>query len=102
MRFQYSLIIDIPLIDHHPTLIFGMWTGINEGTRLLTGFLEQILIVANKPFMTQKMVHPHNSGSAVGIFKKFFTIKGASRYMKIMLIIFSKKKNVWGKGTILD
>ena len=39
---------------------------------LLTGFLKKILIVANKPFMAQKMVHPHNSGSAVRIFLKIF------------------------------
>ena len=67
-----------------------------KGTRLLTGFLKKFLIVANKPFMAQKMVHPHNSGSAVRIFKKFFTIKGASRYMKIMFLIFSKKENCFG------
>ena len=64
---------------------------------LLTGFLKKILIVANEPFMAQKMVHPHNSGSAVRIFLKFSTIKGASRYMKIMFIIFSQKKGCLGK-----
>ena len=59
---------------------------------LLTGFLKKILIVANKPFMAQKMVHPHNSGPAVRIFLNFFTIIGDSRYMKIMFITFSKEK----------
>ena len=58
---------------------------------LLTGFLKKILVVANKPYMAQKMVHPHNAGSAARIFLKFFTIKGASRYVKIMFIIFPKK-----------
>ena len=43
-------------------------------------------------FMAQKVVHPRNSGSAVTIFSKLFTMKGVSRYMKIMFIIFSKKK----------
>ena len=62
---------------------------------LLTGFLKEILIVANKPFMTQKIVHPHNSGSAERIFLKIFTIKGASKYMKIMFITFPKK-NLFG------
>ena len=41
-----------------------------EGQGLLTGFLKKIIIVANKPFMVQEMVHPHNSGSAVRIFFK--------------------------------
>ena len=65
---------------------------------LLTGFLKKILTVANKPFMAQKMVHPHNSGSALRILKKIFRIKGASRYMKIMFIIFSNKKLFGAKG----
>ena len=37
---------------------------------LLTGFLEKIVIVANKPFMVQEMVHPHNSGSTARSFFK--------------------------------
>ena len=42
--------------------------------------------------MTQKMVHRHNPGSAFRIFFKFITTNGASGYMKIIFIIFSKKK----------
>ena len=38
--------------------------------RLLTGFLKKIVIVANKPFMVQEMVHPHNFGSAARSFFK--------------------------------
>ena len=47
-----------------------------------------------------KMVHPHNSGSAVRIFLKSCTMKESNSKMKMILIIFSQKKFVWGKGTI--
>ena len=58
---------------------------------LLTRFLRETLIVGNVSLIAPKVMHPRNSGSAVTIFWKFFTMKGASRYMKVMFIIFSKK-----------
>ena len=30
MRFQYSLIVNISLIDQYLTLIFGLWIGMSE------------------------------------------------------------------------
>ena len=34
-----------------------------------------------------KMAHPHNSGSALRIFLKFCRMKGANRYMEILLVV---------------
>ena len=59
---------------------------------LLTRFLRETLIVANVSLIALKVMHRRNSGSAVNIFSKFFTMKGASRYMKVMFISISKKK----------
>ena len=39
-----------------------------------------------------KMAHPHNSGSAQRIFLKFCRMKGANRNMKILLVVFVRKK----------
>ena len=39
-----------------------------------------------------KMAHPHNSGLALRIFLKFCWMKGANRYMKILLAVFREKK----------
>ena len=39
-----------------------------------------------------KMAH-HNSGSAVRIFLKFCIMKGANRYMKILLVVFREKNS---------
>ena len=39
-----------------------------------------------------KMAHPHNSGLALRIFVKFSRMKGANRYMKILLILFQDQK----------
>ena len=37
-----------------------------------------------------------NSGLAIRIFLKFWRIKGANRYMKILLVLFREKKFIWG------
>ena len=47
-----------------------------------------------------KIAHPHNSGSAGIIFLTFYTIKGANRWMRMILIIL-QKNFIWGKWTIL-
>ena len=38
-----------------------------------------------------KMAHAHNSGSTLRIFSKFCTVKGANRFIEIMLMAFPKK-----------
>ena len=38
-----------------------------------------------------RMLHPHNSASAVGIFLQFYTMKKAKRDMEIILMVFQKK-----------
>ena len=43
-----------------------------------------------------KMAHPHNSGSALRIFLKFCRMKGANRYIKVLLVAFQEKKFIWG------
>ena len=35
----------------------------------------------------------HNSGWALRIFLKFCKMKGANRYMKILLVVFREKKS---------
>ena len=47
------------------------------------------------------MAHPHNSGLALRIFLEFCRMKGANRYMKILLVVFKKKFWGGGKCTIL-
>ena len=44
-------------------------------TRLINRFSEKILVWGNGPFWAQKIVHPHNSGSAGRIFSRFYTMK---------------------------
>ena len=38
-----------------------------------------------------KMAHPHNSVLVLRIFLKFCRMKGANRYMKILLVVFRAK-----------
>ena len=40
------------------------------------------------------MAHPHKSGSALRIFFKFCRMKKASRYIKILLVVFQEKKSL--------
>ena len=40
-----------------------------------------------------KMAHPHNSGSTLRTFLKFCRMKGANRYMKILLVVLREKNS---------
>ena len=40
--------------------------------------------------------YPHNSGLALRIFLKLCRMKGANRYIKILLVVFSRKKFILG------
>ena len=42
--------------------------------------------------LDRKMAHCYNYGSAVRIFLKLCRVKGANRYMKILLAVFREKK----------
>ena len=57
------------------------------------------------PKMGPKMAQPHNSGSTGRIFLKFSTMKGADRYMRIILVIvqkklFGEKWIIWGPNIV--
>ena len=54
------------------------------------GFLEKFSFGANGPFLPRKW-HILIIGSALRIFLKFCTMKGAKRYMELILIVFAKK-----------
>ena len=45
-----------------------------------------------------EIAHPHNSGSAGRILLQFCTMKGANRQMRIIVIIFKKKKSFGADG----
>ena len=54
--------------------------------------LHQKNIVQDKwVILCPKMAHPDNSGSALRILLKFCRMKGANRYMKILLVVFREK-----------
>ena len=58
--------------------------------------LHQKNIVQDKwVILCPKMAHPDNSGSALRILLKFCRMKGANRYMKILLVVF-REKNSFG------
>ena len=59
--------------------------------KLINRFSEKILNWANWTILGPKMAQPHNSGSTGRIFLKFCTMKGADRYMRIILVIVQKK-----------
>ena len=44
------------------------------------------------------MVDPHNSGSDANILVKFSRMKGAKKYMKIIIMVFQQNFFVQGKG----
>ena len=58
-------------------------------------FLPKNFVQDKWAILGPKMAHPHNSGSALRIFLKFCRMKGANRYMKILLVVF-REKNSFG------
>ena len=70
-------------------------------TRLMKRFSEKKFLGGKWAILDPKMVHPHNSGSAVIIVLKFCTKKGTNRWMKMMLTFFWKNF-LGGKWTILS
>ena len=58
-------------------------------------FSEKILFRCNWAIFGLKMTYPHNYRSALLIFCKFCRMKRAKRYIKIVLMIFSKKLFIW-------
>ena len=59
------------------------------------GLFQKIFVHDKWAILGPKMAHPHNSGSALRIFLKFSRMKGANRYMKILLVV-SLEKNSFG------
>ena len=49
-----------------------------KGTRLVNRFSEKKSYLGKWAILAPKMVHPHNSGSAVRFFSKFCAMKGAN------------------------
>ena len=62
-----------------------------KGTGFINRFCGKILTWANRRFLGPKIMDPHNSGLAVRIFFEFRAMKGASRYMKVILMVLTKK-----------
>ena len=61
-------------------------------TKLINRFSEKNSHVGKWVILGPKIAHPNNSGSAGTIFLKFCAIKGAKRYMNILLVVFREKK----------
>ena len=62
----------------------------------------KIMVCTKKDFVQDnwtilgpKMVHPHNSESALRIFFKLCRMKGANRHIKLLLVVF-REKNSFG------
>ena len=61
--------------------------------RLINRFSEKNSHLGKWAILGPKIAHPHNSGSTGRIFLKFCRMKGANRYMKILLVVFREKKS---------
>ena len=59
--------------------------------RIMLMIFQKKILWGRWTILGPKMAHPHNSGSALRIFLKFRRMKGANRYMKILLVVFREK-----------
>ena len=63
-------------------------------TRLINRFSEKNFHLGKWAILGPKITHPHNSGLTLRIFLKFCIMKGANRYMKILLVVFREKNHL--------
>ena len=61
---------------------------------ILVVFAKKNFVQGKWAILGPKMAHPHNSELALRIFFKFCTMKGADRYMKILLAVFRGKNHL--------
>ena len=84
IRFQYSLIVNISLMDWHLNLVH-----INRHERkqqvLLMDFLKKILFQGKQAILGLKMMHSHNFGLMQRVFLTFCIMKEVERQVKIIL-----------------
>ena len=52
---------------------------------------KKIFVQDKRAILGPKIALPYNSGSAVRVFQKFCRMKGANKYMEILLVIFREK-----------
>ena len=70
--------------------------GVNRKMRVILIIFQKMFVWGKWTILDPKMAHSHNSWSALRIFLKFNKIKGANRYMKILLVVFREKKFILG------
>ena len=84
IRFQYSLIVNISLMDWHLNLVH-----INRHERkqqvLLMDFLKKILFQGKQAILGLKMMHSHNFELMQRVFLTFCVMKEVERQVKIIL-----------------
>ena len=54
----------------------------------INGFYQKKFVQGKLAILGPKMSHSHNSGLALRFLKRCCTMKGANRYMKILLVVF--------------
>ena len=57
-------------------------------------FYQKIFVHEKWAILVPKMAHPRNSGLALRIFLKFCRMKGANKYIKILLVVFQEKDHL--------
>ena len=97
MRFQYSLIINISLIDWFLTLVFGIQIGMNERKKIHEQVFRKNSCLGKWIILGAKMAYPHNSGLAL---RFFFLILHSERGQQVdeKNIVFSKKNFCGANG----
>ena len=98
MRFQYSLIINISLIDWFLTLVFGIQIGMNERKKIHEQVFRKNSCLGKWIILGAKMAYPHNSGLAL---RFFFLILHSERGQQVdeKNIVFSKRNFCRANGS---
>ena len=99
-HFQYSLIVNISLMDWH-LILFFFFLHADRHDWTQHGLSEKNIFWSKRAILTLKMARPHNFGSILRIFLKFCTVKRVQEVHKNYINGFSEKILIWGKWAIL-
>ena len=78
-----------------PKMVHSHNSGSAVRSFLKNGLYQKNFVHDKWVILVPKMAHPLNSGSAIMIFLKFYRMKGANRYIKILFFVFREKKSFW-------
>ena len=88
---QGNWVILGPKMSYLDFLIFCTIKGAKRYMKIISMvFVKKMVLLGKWVILDPKIMHRHNSGSALTMFLKFYLVKKVKRYVKIISVVFVK------------